>query len=321
MPEFPAFNIDDGWVRSLRGAKNGLDPARPYALLLEPEMQASGHIEHVLTVFLSNRECPFSCLMCDLWQNTTDVSVSAEDITAQISWALAHSSPADHIKLYNAGSFFDPRAIPPAALPEIASLVSQFKSVIIESHPKFIDGQVPRFQEQIHTKLQVAIGLETVQPQVLSRLNKKMTLDEVAEAIAFLRRQQIDSRAFIILRPPFLSELEGIEWAKKSILWAFENGVGCCCIIPARAGNGAMDYLQRHDLFSQPRIQSLEEVVEFGLSLNQGLVLADLWDLQRFSTCDFCFNDRKKRLEKQNLTQKLQPQIHCESCLSSNRGG
>ncbi|MCA9072398.1 MAG: hypothetical protein KDA84_25915, partial [Planctomycetaceae bacterium] len=65
----------DREIVEARPAKNLVDPNRPYAFLVEPEMAASGQVVDVATVFLTNRECPFRCLMCDLWKNTTDESV------------------------------------------------------------------------------------------------------------------------------------------------------------------------------------------------------------------------------------------------------
>ena len=72
----------------------------------------SGKIEDTAIIFLTNRECPYHCLMCDLWKNTTDFSVPAGSIPQQIEWALNQMAPARHLKLYNSGSFFDERAIP-----------------------------------------------------------------------------------------------------------------------------------------------------------------------------------------------------------------
>ena len=100
-------------VFAARGPKNRVDPQLPWAALVEPERTASGQIVEVATIFLTNRECPFRCLMCDLWKNTTDEPVPAGAIPAQIDHALARLPPAQHIKLYNSGNFFDPLAIPP----------------------------------------------------------------------------------------------------------------------------------------------------------------------------------------------------------------
>jgi uncharacterized Fe-S cluster-containing MiaB family protein len=83
---------------------------------------ASGAVVPVATIFLTNRECPWRCLMCDLWRNTLVDSVPAGAIPEQIEFALRQLPPARHIKLYNSGSFFDRRAIPPEDFPAIAGM-------------------------------------------------------------------------------------------------------------------------------------------------------------------------------------------------------
>jgi len=66
----------------------------------------------VATIFLTNRECPWRCVMCDLWKNTLIDSVPLGAIPSQIDYALARLPAARQIKLYNSGSFFDTQAIP-----------------------------------------------------------------------------------------------------------------------------------------------------------------------------------------------------------------
>ena len=78
----------------------------------------------VATLFLTNRECPYRCLMCDLWKNTLTETVPIGAIPAQIDYALGQLPPARQIKLYNSGSFFDPHAIPPQDHPAIAAQVA-----------------------------------------------------------------------------------------------------------------------------------------------------------------------------------------------------
>ena len=80
-------------------------------------------------------------------------------------------------------------------------------------------------------------------------------------------------RAFILLRPPFLTDAEGLEWARRSLDLAFALGVACCSMIPTRAGNGAIDELARDGLFAPPSLETLEHALEYGLSLGAGRVL------------------------------------------------
>ena len=300
-------------IVSERGEKNRVDQNRPYAWLVEKERSLSGEVEDTAIIFLTNKECPFKCLMCDLWKNTTDQSVPNGAIPEQIAWALAQMPQAKHIKLYNSGSFFDIKAIPEADYEAIALLLENFETVIVESHPKFITEKCLRFRDLLKPKLEVAVGLETANPEVLEKLNKQMTTEDFCETIRFLSYHNIPTRAFILLRPPYLTEDEGVYWAKKSIDFAFECGVECCTVIPVRGGNGVMELLHDQGKFEIPKIQSLETVLEYGIQLQSGRVFVDLWDLSIFSNCDHCLEARTKRLDLMNLTQKIGNRVSC-SC-------
>ena len=303
--------FDDRRIISLRGVKNPVDPGRPYAFLVEKERAVSGRIDDVITVFLTNSECPFKCMMCDLWKNTTDSPVRKGEIPEQIRWALEQLPKSNQIKLYNSGNFFDKKAIPPEDYKAITQLLSGFNSVTIECHPSLIDQRCLDFAHMLEGDLEVAIGLETVHPEILPLLNKKMEPRDFERSVTFLSDNGIRTRAFILLKTPFMSEEEGVIWAKKSLDFAFECGVECCSIIPTRAGNGTLDHLMGNGLFKEPLVSSLEEVMEYAIGLKAGRVFADLWDLERFSTCDKCIDQRKQRLNEMNLLQRVLPGIDC----------
>lgn len=311
MSEDTDLFLNDRWIMSNRGRKNSVDPQKPYAWLVEKERTISGEVEDVAIIFLTNRECSFHCLMCDLWKNTTDDSVPAGAIPNQIEWALNHLPDVKHIKLYNSGSFFDARAIPEGDYKRIALLLRSFETVIVESHPRLINEKCLSFRDMLKPDLHVALGLETVHPEILRKLNKQMTLVDFQNSVRFLSQHGILSRAFILLRPPFLTEAEGIYWAERSLDFAFSTGVECCTIIPVRAGNGAMDLLKEKGEFSLPDIHSLETVLEYGIGLKAGRVFADVWDLGLFSNCIKCIDQRTNRLIAMNISQKKSSPVKC----------
>jgi archaeosine synthase beta-subunit len=303
-------------VLAARGPKNRVDPQVPWAWFVEPERAGSGAIVQVATIFLTNRECPLKCLMCDLWKNTTDDSVPEGAIPAQIDYALTRLPSAEHIKLYNSGNFFDPLAIARGDHTAIAERVRRFANVIVENHPRMCGKDCLRFHQRIQTRLEVALGLETVHPQALAALDKRMTVDDFDRAVEFLGENGIAARAFILLRPPLLNEEEGIEWALRSLEHAFSIGVGCCSVIPVRAGNGIMEQLLHDGRFALPRLSSLERVLESGIRLAGGRVFVDLWDAKRLAGCHRCGPRRIERLAAMNLAQQLLPRIacDCEAC-------
>ena len=307
-----SLEIDDRWILDQRGPRNLVDPDRPYAYLVEPERQRDGDIKNVATVFLTNKECPFRCLMCDLWKNTTEQRVSDDTIVTQVEWALSQLPETKHVKLYNSGSFFDAQAIPRADWRPLAHVLRGYESVVVETHPRTVDDDCQRFADMIDSDLQVAMGLETVDPEVLPLLNKRMDLEHFESATNYLLSAGIGVRAFILLRTPFQSEEQGLEWAKRSIDYAFSIGVECCAVIPTRAGNGAMDRLEAKGHFAPPSLCSLESALDYGVSLGRGRVFADLWDIERFFDCAECGPGRAERMSQVNLGQEFVPQVRCE---------
>ena len=315
--------LSDQQIVSLRPQRNSVDPLKPYAFMVEEECSASGELTKVATVFLTSSECTFRCTMCDLWKNTLEQPVEPEAIGKQIRWALNEleidlAAPGRQgisaIKLYNSGNFFDNRAVPRSDWPEIAELVAGFESVIVENHPRLCKQNCLEFKSLLAGRLEIAMGLETVHPQVLQWLNKQMTLEDFQEATHRLISHDINVRAFVLLRPPFLTEQEGVHWATKTMEYAFECGVECCSLVPVRGGNGVLDQLQKRGDFTPPNLKSMESALVAGLGMKRGRVFMDLWDVQRFVTCHRCSSDRQNRILQMNQTQTVIQGDDCGDC-------
>ncbi len=310
------METDRAWIMAQRPPRNTtLDPFRPHAFFLEQERSVAGRVLSSATILLVNKECPWRCLMCDLWQNTLAESVLPGAIPKQIEFALAQlAGRPEQIKLYNSGSFFDAAAIPVADHPAIARAVAFAQNVIVESHPRLVGEKAVRLRDLLTGSLEVAMGLETIHPQVLPRLNKRFTLTHFADATKFLGKANIAVRAFVLVKPPFMNEAEGLEWAVKSAEFAFSCGASGVSLIPTRGGNGAMEWLQEHGEFAPPKLATLERAQELALNLRAGRVFADTWNLEKFSRCPACFVKRRQRLHVVNLSQIIVPAIDCPAC-------
>jgi radical SAM enzyme (TIGR01210 family) len=306
---------DDFDIVTLRPERNHVNPDIPYHFLHEREIDENGILRKVNTIFLTGKECSFKCLMCDLWKNTLTYPTPPGAILKQIDYALERLPQADIIKLYNSSNFFDTKAIPLSDYPGIIERVRSFKKVIVENHPSLCGLSCVDFNERLDGKLEIAMGLETIHPNVLPRLNKKLTVTGFKKAAAFLRQHNIQMRAFVLFNPPFVTgQDENVEWALKTIDFAFDCDVACCSIIPTRTGNGIMEELEKRGDYVAPTLASLEQVMEKALALKKGRVFADTWDIGFLANCKKCFENRKLRLEKMNLTQKILPKIICNYC-------
>jgi uncharacterized Fe-S cluster-containing MiaB family protein len=343
----------DEWILAQRPPRNSLDPFKPHGFFLERELNRAGRVDSSAVILLTNRECPWRCLMCDLWKDTLPYSGPSGAIPAQIDYALSRlRSRPEQVKLYNSGSFFDTAAIPLEDYAQIAQQVSFTDRVVVECHPKLVgektiafrdhlvkaqrpgparrqaSGEKPsRSESVLGPKLEVAMGLETIEPSILPRLNKQLTQALFLRAARILSDFGIRLRVFILVKPPFMDEYRAVDWALKSAEFAFNCGAEVVSLIPTRAGNGAMDRLLENHEFAPPALDTVETSLQECLSrfcngrgslaAESGLrrqVFVDTWNLEQFSTCPHCFEQRRARLCQMNLTQEILPAIHCSVC-------
>jgi radical SAM enzyme (TIGR01210 family) len=298
------------------------DPFRYQDLFVEQERAADGRRVQVATVFLTGRECPWRCVMCDLWRHTLATDTPAGALVRQMDDAL-HALRAEpdwpqHVKLYNASNFFDPRAVPECDYDGLAGRLLPFEQVIVESHPALVGSRVPQFMDALARaargsrvpRLEVAMGLETSHPDALERLNKGFTPAKFAEAGQRLLSYGAALRVFVLVGVPFIDPPDQLEWVTRSIAFAFDSGASAVSLIPGRPGNGALEAV----MTSTPTLRDLELALELALPGAAGRVFADLWDLQRLASCARCFAARRDRLRMMNLEQRVLPAVSCAHC-------
>lgn len=281
-------------IQSLRPDRDtSLRVDRPVGFLWEQEPGPHGELIDSAVLFLTNRECPWKCVMCDLWQHTLTESVQPGDIPQQIEFALQAIKTADpnrsfagaQIKLYNSGSFFDPKAIPTEDDPIIVEMVQRhgFSRVIVECHPAFLGARALQFQSLLpsSTKLEVAMGLESIHPDVCRKLGKGVNAEKYAKAALFLKENDMDHRAFMLVHPPYIRDRESaMEWERRTLEFALiQTEATFVSLIQTRGGNGAMEKLVEAGDWIESTPAELEELRRFGIGLNAGRVLVDQWTL------------------------------------------
>ena len=323
-PESPAAR--DRFVRQRRPPTQPRDPWRHQGVLVEDERAADGRVVQTATVFLTGRECPWRCIMCDLWRFTVAIDTPAGALPHQIRCAreglAAAGQVPEHVKLYNAGSFFDPRAVPERDYGSMAAALHGFRHVVVESHPRLVGPRLARWLDALAgaagpgepPSLEVAMGLETAHPAALERLHKRFTLDDFARAAETLRRSGVAVRVFLLVGVPFVPRREQLSWIVRSAACSFECGASVVSLIPTRGGNGALETLAGMDLFEAPSLRDLEMAADAVMAGARARVFADLWDLDRFAACPHCHGERRERLRLMNLTQQLQPPVRCAAC-------
>jgi radical SAM enzyme (TIGR01210 family) len=201
-----------------------------WAQELEPD--GHGNLISALTYFLLGSECRFSCSMCDLWKYTLDakktpvgsLTLQIENLHRRIAHESPNRNPREWLKLYNASNFFDPANVDPSEHATIAQWCRGFERVIVENHAALLARQnirdsVLRFRDLLDGELEIAMGLETIDPQGRKWLNKSMSLDQFAKAVEFLGTEAIHVRAFVLLQPLGTPLADSVDWAVRSSQW------------------------------------------------------------------------------------------------------
>lgn len=280
--------------RGLRPPKPALDPFAEPGWQLESERQPNGSHSACLTVFLLGRECPYTCVYCDLWQHTLDRDTPSGALPHQLDLAVAAAarspaaSPFDSgatiLKLYNASNFFDRRAVPPEDDAALLERSRPFRKLVVESHARMLGRRCLAYAEAMEGRLQVAIGFESAHPGVLEKIGKEVTTSDLRRAGAFLARASIGLRAFVLIGAPFLKRAERPEWTRRTCELALEAGAEQVVLIPLRASPGQLDRLVAAGEAELPDLAEVEETVDLCAPLAPQRILLDTWDLARLAT-------------------------------------
>ena len=325
-PALPAAR--DRFVLSKRGGKPLHDPQAYQRILVEDELTDVRTVGRSATVFLTGRECPWRCVMCDLWRFTTSADTPAGAIAKQVCDAREAIrrtfGSVGQIKLYNASNFFDPKAVPEDDYEAIAGALDGIDRVVVECHPALVGRRVTRFLDVLQrrrsdrgtTTLEVAMGLETAHPEALERLNKRMTVEGFASAAQRLLEAGAAVRVFLLISPPFVAPGDQEAWLVHSVEAAFSCGASVVSLVPTRTGNGALEAIGMLGDFTEPDLGVIERSMRDALRFAGAgrRVFADLWDLERFARCGRCLEARRDRLQAMNLCQRMLPPISCERC-------
>jgi archaeosine synthase beta-subunit len=203
-------------------------PEKPLACWRGKE-RYEGDLLECLTVILKSGGCSYSaCRMCSYrHERYPDATCDAllGHLKSQLAWVMDQYDPEEYrmVKIFTSGSFFDPREVPPAFLSDVASAF-RGKLLIAETRPEFVTEEVfCPFIEALDdgswkTPLYCAIGLETSSDLIREKcINKGFTFSDFTDAAQRARKAGAGVKAYLLLKPLFLTEGEAVADMKTSI--------------------------------------------------------------------------------------------------------
>jgi len=198
-----------------------LDLKRPVTVWRSQDLM-DGSIANSLTMILRTVGCRWNrCTMCGYAGE--GAPASAEDLIAQYENAMQRSSPeVSVVKIYTSGSFLDPQEMPVGARDEILARLEAvgIKKLVIESRPEYITAETIEICLS-HLQTEFAIGLETSNDLIRDHvIQKGFTFRDYAEASEAVHRQGGRVKAYLLQKPPLLTEGQSLQDAVTSALQA-----------------------------------------------------------------------------------------------------
>lgn len=195
----------------------------PVNLWTEDEALGTERVRAFVAI-LRTRGCYWAdvkgCSMCGYAKDTLGRSATPAELAQQLERVLGRYRDEPYVKFYTSGSFLDDREVDPASR---AAIVGAFRGrarrLLFESLPEFVqEPAIAPLRDAFGGELEVALGLESTQPEVLGRLiNKGSPPSEYLDAADRVRRFGARPKAYLLLKPPYLTEAEAVADVVTSV--------------------------------------------------------------------------------------------------------
>ncbi len=263
-------------MREIRSEKEAsYDPHEPTRVWLDEDNTPDG-VKESLTIILNTGGCRWAraggCTMCGYVAESVDGgSVSHDALLDQIDVCLSHEAanaddPAPLIKIYTSGSFLDEREVGAETRRAIAETFGDRERIVLESLPDFVDREKLTDFTDEGLQADIAIGLETATDRVRHDcVNKYFDFADFEAACATAAEvENAGIKAYLLMKPPFLSEPEAVEDMISSIeRCADVPGCHTVSMNPCNVQRYTMvDELHFRDGYRPPWLWSVAHVLE-----------------------------------------------------------
>lgn len=301
----------------------------PRFIVYDTIVGSDGSIASRKKVILMTPGCSIpTCTMCPFTnENRYGLQGSANiPLEQQVHDVLAvrdDEPPYEVLALYNDGSFFAPREVPDDVQLHIGRLVSQsrVRELVVESLPQFITrNRMEKFVASLgEVHLQVGIGLQSATPFVREVcVNTSFSNQCFEQAIEILASLKVTPKIYIMIKPPFLTEEEGVIDTLHSIEYVLRLGIRDITLCPTRISQNTLAWeLYKAELYSPPNLWSIIDIIQ-NAPRNVRLRVAcinlkkDDFDAVVPDSCANCREALTKALENYSLYGKLDVQrCHC----------
>ncbi len=230
-----------------------------------------------LSIILPTVGCRWRrCNMCSYFEDSPgDASIDLFKIFVE-EFNNAYDDEIKKVKLFTSGSFLDPKEVSPDCAKKIISFLSEkeISEVTLESRPEYVEEEyLEELKENNGLQIEVAIGLESSNNKILKHsINKGFTFENFLSASEVLKKLGIINKAYLMIKPPFLTEKEAIHDAINSAK-SIENIADVISFNPMTVHkNTLVEYLWNKGEYSPPWGWSIIEILKETANLRPDII-------------------------------------------------
>lgn len=299
-------------------------PDRPTAVWIGKDL-LDGKTISSLTIIFQTSGCRWnSCTMCGYVYDSAQKPPSHDDLMKQFEHAMSCCKDKEFIvKIFTSGSFLDDGEFATETRNEILSLLGadgRVKKVIAETRPEYVTPEkVAESINALGKKFEVAMGLETSNDMIRRDcINKGFSFSDFVRASEDAKHEGATVKAYLLLKPPFLSEGVAINDTINSIndaaQYAETISVNLCNV---QKGTLVDEMFERGD-YRPSWLWSAVECLKKGKASNPGIVLMSdpvgAGALRGPHNCGKCDKGVAEAIRIFSLTQDtgVFKNLHCE---------
>lgn len=219
----------------------------------------------------------------------------------------------------------DDREVPKEARNYIFKKLSEFdnlKEVAIESRPEFIDeDKLNEIRKYLDVNVEIGVGIESFNEEIREKaINKGITNEQIIRAIELAKNYNIGIKAYLLIKPLFITEKEAIYDSISSANKCIELGCSRISFCPATVHKGSvMEFFFNKNQYRPPFLWSIIEILkEVKKSNPKALIMCDTSGVGSERGAHNLYNCKcnkliKERLERFTLTQDINVlNVECE---------
>jgi radical SAM enzyme (TIGR01210 family) len=205
------------------------------------------------------------CIMCGYVYDAAR-EIDQDKIIEEFKKSIEKIGDVDYLKIFTSGSFLDPGELTDNSIKKILKEVpDNVKRLQIESRPEFIkEKALLEIKKSLDAELEIGIGLESANDRIRDSINKGFSFDNFTKAVKICKKNGVKVKAYLLLKPPFLTEKEALEDAKESIKKAERAGADRVSINPMNIQRGTLvERLWKSGEYRPPWLWSVVEVLSW----------------------------------------------------------